>query len=87
MLKYLPINPPLPKTNTFLKNFHLTNNNENILVISSITNPNLALSIRNCKNIEYIRANELNITKLARANKILLEPDSFTLIKELYRAV
>ena len=77
----------IPKTNTFLRNFHLINNNENILVIASSPNPNLALSIRNCKNIEYIEANELNITKLARANKILLEPDSFTLIKELYRAL
>lgn len=76
-----------PKTNIFLKNFNLINNTENILVIASSANPNLALSIRNCKNIEYIQANELNITKLARANKILLEPDSFTLIKELYRAV
>ena len=76
-----------PKTNIFLKTFHLINHNENILVIASSPNPNLALSIRNCKKIEYTQANELNITKLARANKILLEPDSFTLIKELYRAL
>lgn len=73
-----------PKTSLFLKKFNLINNQEKILVVSSKSNENLKLSIRNCKNIKYILAYQLNITELAKANKIFLEQMSFNLIKELY---
>lgn len=75
-----------PKTNMFLKTFNLTNKDEKILVISSKPNKNLQLSIQNCKNIEYSLASQMNITELAKANKIIVDEMSFNIIKELYCA-
>jgi len=74
------------KTNIFLKNFEITNSNERVLVISSTPNKNLQLSIRNCKNFEYILANQLNVTELAKANKVILDEMSLQIIKEIYCA-
>ena len=70
----------------FLKTFNLTNKDEKILVISSKPNKNLQLSIQNCKNIEYSLASQMNITELAKANKIIVDEMSFNIIKELYCA-
>lgn len=74
------------KTNNFLKNFNLISNTERILVISSKPNKNLQLSVQNCKNIQYMLANQMNITDLAKANKIIIDELSFNVIKELYCA-
>jgi large subunit ribosomal protein L4 len=74
------------KTNTFIKNFENLKINEKILVVSSKPNKNLKLSIQNCKNFEYILANQLNVTGLAKANTIILDEMSFQIIKETYCA-
>jgi large subunit ribosomal protein L4 len=75
-----------PKTSTFIKRFEDLKVNEKILVISSKPNENLKLSIQNCKNFQYILANQLNVTELAKANKVILDEMSFQIIKETYCA-
>jgi large subunit ribosomal protein L4 len=80
------INLENAKTSTFIKNFKNFTINEKILVISSKPNKNLKLSIQNCKNFQYILANQLNVTELAKANKVILDEMSFQIIKETYCA-
>jgi large subunit ribosomal protein L4 len=74
------------KTSTFIQNFDEMKISEKILVISSKPNKNLKLSIQNCKNFEYILANQLNVTELAKANTVILDEMSLQIIKETYCA-
>lgn len=71
------------KTNIFLKNL-VIDNSKKTLVISSKPNLNLKLSIRNLKNFNYILANQLNVTDVAKATQIIIDESSFQVIKELY---
>jgi large subunit ribosomal protein L4 len=74
------------KTVSFLKmvnifNFTLT---EKILIILTKPNKNLQLSLRNLNNFEYVLANQLNLTEITKANKIILDEKAFEIIKETY---
>jgi large subunit ribosomal protein L4 len=72
------------KTSSITDFLSINNNNHSVLVISSKPNKNLQLSLRNFKNFEYILANHLNVTELAKANQIILDEMSFQIIKEMY---
>lgn len=54
------------------------------LVISSKPNLNLKLSVRNLKNFNYILADQLNVTEIAKAKQIIIDESSFQVIKEIY---
>lgn len=71
------------KTNTFLKNL-VIDNSKKTLIISSKPNLNLKLSVRNLKNFNYILADQLNVTDVAKAAQIIIDESSFQVIKELY---
>jgi large subunit ribosomal protein L4 len=77
-----------PKTLNFIKKYSDISSNdeikEKVLVISSKPNLNLQLSLRNLTNFNYILANQLNVTELAKANVIILDDSSFDIIKETY---
>ena len=57
---------------------------EKILIILKEPNKNLQLSLRNLNNFEYILANQLNLTEITKANKIILDEKAFEIIKETY---
>ena len=73
-----------PKTVEFLNFIELTEDNEKVLIISSKPNKNLQFSLRNLKNFQYILANQLNVNELTKANRIILDENSFDIIKETY---
>ena len=58
-------------------NFTLT---EKILIILTKPNKNLQLSLRNLNNFEYVLANQLNLTEITKANKIILDEKAFEII-------
>lgn len=72
------------KTSNFVKTFGNNNENKKVLFISSEPNKNLKLSLRNVKNFNYIQANQLNVTEIVKANKIIIDEKSFQVIKETY---
>jgi large subunit ribosomal protein L4 len=72
------------KTVSFLKMFNKFNLQEKILIILTKPNKNLQLSLRNLNNFQYILANQLNLTEIAKANKIILDETAFEIIKETY---
>lgn len=72
------------KTVSFLKMFNTFNLQEKILIILTKPNKNLQLSLRNLNNFQYILANQLNLTEIAKANKIILDETAFEIIKETY---
>lgn len=73
-----------PKTLNLLQNLKVMDKNEKTLIISSKPNKNLQLSIRNLKHFQYILANQLNLTELAKAKQIIIDESSFQVIKETY---
>jgi large subunit ribosomal protein L4 len=72
------------KTTNFLKIFNIFNLTQKTLVILDQPNKNLQLSLRNLNNFEYILAHQLNITEVAKANKIIIDENAFKIIKEIY---
>jgi ribosomal protein L4 len=74
------------KTINFLKMCNIFNLTltEKILIILKEPNKNLQLSLRNLNNFEYILANQLNLTEITKANKIILDEKAFAIIKETY---
>jgi len=72
------------KTVSSLKIFNTFNLEEKTLIILTKPNKNLQLSLRNLNNFEYILANQLNLTEIAKANKIILDEKAFEIIKETY---
>lgn len=74
------------KTINFLKMCNIFNLTltEKILIILKEPNKNLQLSLRNLNNFEYILANQLNLTEITKANKIILDEKAFEIIKETY---
>jgi len=74
------------KTVSFLKMFNIFNFTltEKILIILTKPNKNLQLSLRNLNNFEYVLANQLNLTEMTKANKIILDEKAFEIIKETY---
>jgi large subunit ribosomal protein L4 len=74
------------KTINFLKMCNIFNLTltEKILIILKEPNKNLQLSLRNLSNFEYILANQLNLTEITKANKIILDEKAFEIIKETY---
>ena len=62
----------------------LEKDQEKTLVISSVPNNNLQLAIKNLQNFEYILANQLNVTEIVKAHKIIIDEPSFQIIKETY---
>jgi|TARA_B110000971_G_scaffold198516_1_gene215203 large subunit ribosomal protein L4 len=73
-----------PKTLNLLQNLKVMDKDEKTLIISSKPNKNLQLSIRNLKHFQYILANQLNLTELAKAKQIIIDESSFQVIKETY---
>lgn len=73
-----------PKTSEFLNFIDFKKGKEKTLIISSKPNKNLQFSLRNLKNFQYILANQLNVNQLTKANKIILDENSFDIIKETY---
>jgi large subunit ribosomal protein L4 len=71
------------KTSDFLKRL-VTDTKKQTLVISSKPNLNLKLSVRNLKNFNYILADQLNVTEVAKAKRIITDELSFQVIKEIY---
>jgi large subunit ribosomal protein L4 len=74
---------PKAKTSDFLKRL-ATDTKKQTLVISSKPNLNLKLSVRNLKNFNYILADQLNVTEVAKAKRIIIDELSFQVIKEIY---
>jgi large subunit ribosomal protein L4 len=72
------------KTISSLNIFNTFDLKEKTLIILTKTNKNLQLSLRNLNNFEYILANQLNLTEIAKANKIILDEKAFEIIKETY---
>jgi len=72
------------KTVSSLNIFNTFDLKEKTLIILTKTNKNLQLSLRNLNNFEYILANQLNLTEIAKANKIILDEKAFEIIKETY---
>jgi large subunit ribosomal protein L4 len=72
------------KTITFLKVLNISDLMQKTLVIGSKPNKNLQLSLRNLNNFQFILADQLNITEIAKANKIIIDENAFNIIKEIY---
>jgi large subunit ribosomal protein L4 len=72
------------KTTNFITKLGNLDKTKNTLVISSTPNVNLYKSIKNLEKFEYILANQLNVTDLAKANQIFIDDLSFDIIKETY---
>lgn len=72
------------KTITFLKVLNISNVMQKTLVISAKPNKNLQLSLRNLNNFQFILADQLNISQVAKANKIIIDENAFKIIKEIY---
>jgi large subunit ribosomal protein L4 len=73
-----------PKTAKFLQNLNLEKNQEKTLIISSVPNKNLQLAVKNLTSFDYILANQLNVTEIVKAQKIIIDEPSFQIIKETY---
>lgn len=71
------------KTSDFLKRL-VIDSKKQTLVVTSKPNLNLKLSVRNLKNLNYILADQLNVTELAKAKRIIIDELSFQVIKETY---
>lgn len=71
------------KTSDFLKRL-VIDSKKQTLVVTSKPNLNLKLSVRNLKNFNYILADQLNVTEVAKAKRIIIDELSFQVIKETY---
>nr|QVY58357.1 50S ribosomal protein L4 [Kappaphycus striatus] len=58
--------------------------NIKILIIIRAKNKNLYLSTRNVKNIEIIKADQLNTIALLKAEKLIITPQAIDRINEVY---
>nr|QVY57951.1 50S ribosomal protein L4 [Betaphycus gelatinus] len=61
-----------------------TNINTKILIVMNTTNNNLYLSIRNIKNIEIIKADQLNTIALLKAEKLIITTHAIDRMNEVY---
>lgn len=84
LLVFEKLEMELPKTKSFIKDFKISDLEKTTLLISSKPNKNIKLAIQNLKSFEYTLACHLNIQQLAKANQIILDEESFQIIKETY---
>nr|YP_010952255.1 ribosomal protein L4 [Gloiopeltis furcata]WMP13924.1 ribosomal protein L4 [Gloiopeltis furcata] len=64
----------------------ITKTNVAVLIIVTNKNSNLYLSVRNLKNVDIIRADQLNTFSLLKAQKLIITTSSLDKITEVYSA-
>nr|WOA02436.1 ribosomal protein L4 [Gloiopeltis furcata] len=64
----------------------ITKTSVKVLIIVTNKSPNLYLSVRNLKNVDAIRADQLNTFSLLKAQKLIITASSLDKITEVYSA-
>lgn len=69
----------------YLKNLGLVDINQKVIIIISMKNKNLLLSVRNLPNVNLILADQINIVSLLNADNILITTNGLNKIAEIYK--
>nr|YP_010904109.1 ribosomal protein L4 [Caulacanthus ustulatus]WCH57360.1 ribosomal protein L4 [Caulacanthus ustulatus] len=68
----------------YVKSVGISTEKNKILLIVDSKNRNLYLSTRNLKNFELIKANQLNIVALLKADQLVITSKALSIINEVY---